>query len=251
MQPIALLTPASPPLATRLDCKCCGAAARLDGYADLDRDCYGANARRGRSAGVPVPYYRCPACDFMFTDFFDDWTPEDFRCRIYNDEYALFDPRFADERPRKTAARVGQIAPDKATRILDYGCGNGRTLELLREQGYADVSGYDPFHAHPQRPQGDRFDLVICVEVAEHSTRPLELFADLQQLTAAHGVILLSTRDFAKAQGRWTDDWYVAPRNGHVSFYSRRTLGLLAQSMGRNHLQLDTYRHLLVPAGAG
>lgn len=241
-------TPATPALPSRLDCKCCGSAAVLDGYADLDRDCYGVNARRGQSAGVPVPYYRCGVCDHMFSTYFDAWTADDFRRRIYNDEYALFDPRFADARPRKTVARVCGLAPNKATRILDYGCGNGRTMALLREQGYGDVTGYDPFHAHPQRPSGERFDLVICVEVAEHTTRPLELLSDLQRLTAPHGLILLSTRDFAQVKGRWSDDWYVAPRNGHVSFYSRRTLGLLAAGMGRKHLQLDTYRHLLVPA---
>lgn len=245
--PTLLPLPARQAVATALECKCCGSAARLSGYADFDRDCYGYNERREQMRGIAVPYYRCAACEFAFTDHFDGWTPDDFRCHVYNDDYGLFDPNFADVRPHKTAKRVAGIARDKQTRILDYGCGNGRTMALLREAGYRHVVGFDPYHANPQEPQGGPFDFVICVEVAEHTTRPLQLFADLARFIAPHGVILLSTRDFSEVKGRWVDDWYVAPRNGHVSFYTQRTLKLLAASVGRDYIKIDTYRHLLAP----
>lgn len=238
------------PLTRHADCKCCGNSARLDGYADLDRDCFGHNERRGNVSGVPIPYYRCAACDFTFTPAFDGWTPEDFARHIYNDEYALFDPRFAEERPKTTARLVGSLARDPRTRILDYGCGNGRTVELLRALGYTEVQGFDPFHANPQPPATGVFDLVICIEVAEHTPSPLDLFARLASHTAPHGVILVSTRDFSEVNGRWSDDWYVAPRNGHVSFYSQRTLRLLAASLQRDYVKLDSFRHLLVPRPA-
>lgn len=246
-------SPTLPPLPTReafatvRECKCCGSPARLSGYADFDRDCYGYNERRGQVSGIAVPYYRCAACEFAFTDSFDEWTDEDFQRHIYNDEYGLFDPNFAEVRPQTTAKRVGTIARNKQTHILDYGCGSGRTIELLREAGYANVTGFDPYHANPQQPQGGPFDFVICVEVAEHTTRPLQLFAELARFTAPHGVILLSTRDFSEVKGRWVDDWYVAPRNGHVSFYTQRTLKLLAASVGREYIKLDSFRHLLAP----
>jgi SAM-dependent methyltransferase len=248
-QPVAPLQLALPAVTT-LPCKCCGNTARLEGYADSERDCYGLNPRRGRVSGLPVPYYRCAACDFAFTDAFDAFSAEDFRRHIYNAEYEQFDPRFASERPKKTAARVMELAPARHTRILDYGSGNGLTVQLLRDAGYTDVTGFDPFHGgdsqrQPPTPQG--YDFVICVEVAEHTTRPLELFAELGALVAPHGVILVSTQDFAEVKGRWVDDWYVAPRNGHVSFYSQRTLSLLAASLQRQYFKLDKYRHLLAP----
>lgn len=236
-----------PAFAPVRECKCCGSDAQLSGYADFDRDCYGYNQRRSQASGIVVPYYRCAQCEFAFTDFFDDWSSQDFKQHVYNDEYGLFDPNFAEVRPHKTAKRVAGLARSPQTRILDYGCGNGRTIELLREAGYQQVVGFDPYHADPQPPQGGPFDFVICVEVAEHTTQPLQLFAALSQYTAPHGVILLSTRDFAEVKGRWVDDWYVAPRNGHVSFYTQRTLRLLANSIGRDYIKIDTYRHLLVP----
>ncbi len=222
----------------------------MAGYADFDRDCYGYNASRGRASGIPIPYYRCSGCDFAFTNSFDNWSDDDFRQHVYNDEYGLFDPNFADKRPHKTAQRVAALLPTRSARILDYGCGNGRTVELLRQAGYTDVTGYDPFHAHQSRPGAGGYDFVICVEVAEHTTRPLELFAELARFTAPHGVILLSTCDFSEVKGRWVDDWYVAPRNGHVSFYTQRTLTLLASSIGRDYMKIDLFVHLLVPHSA-
>lgn len=238
--------------ATRLACKCCGAAAALEGYADFDRDCYGLNARRGRVRGQPVPYYRCRGCDFSFTDAFDGWNGEAFRTHVYNGEYEQFDPRFAEKRPRRTLGFVQRLFPDTGTRILDWGAGNGRTAALLREAGYAQVTEYDPFHGRQQqRPAQAAFDLVLCIEVAEHHTQPLALFAELDAWAGDAGCVLLSTRDFGDVKGRWVDDWYVAPRNGHLSFYSRRTLGLLAASLGRGYHRVDGYRHLLGPRGSG
>lgn len=54
--------------------------------------------------------------------------------------------------------------------VLDYGCGFGYLVDLLRERGM-DVGGWDPVYAPdsngPLRPS---YDLVICREVLEHLT---------------------------------------------------------------------------------
>lgn len=232
---------------TSAACKCCGTSAALDGYADFDRDCYGFNAKRSQIRGIPIPYYRCLACEFAFTDAFDEWSPEDFKANIYNDEYELFDPNYASIRPKRTAELVQHLARSRNIRILDYGSGNGLTAGLLRDSGYKNVTEYDPFHGDATKPSQGGFDLVLCIEVAEHVTQPIALFAELGQYVSPQGIILLSTKDMSAVPGRWSDDWYVAPRNGHISFYTSRTLQLLANSMGRRHHQLDGFRHLLMP----
>lgn len=233
--------------ATAQPCKCCGSSARLSGFVDFDRDCFGYNAKRGQVRGLPIAYYRCADCEFAFTTAFDDWSPEDYQAHIYNDEYALFDPNFATQRPQNTSTLIQHLVHNRAVRILDYGSGNGYTARLLREAGYANVTEYDPFHGDPVKPAQGGFDLVICIEVAEHVPDPLRLFAELNSYTAAQGIILLSTKDMAEVQGDWVNDWYVAPRNGHISFYSARTLTLLGNSLGRSYRRLDSFRHLLMP----
>lgn len=235
--------------ATQQICKCCGAQARLSGFVDFDRDCFGYNAKRGQIRGLPIAYYCCAECEFAFTDAFDDWSPADYQAHIYNDEYALFDPNFATERPQNTCKLVQHLIHNRSVRILDYGSGNGHTARLLRQAGYAHVTEYDPFHGDPVKPAQGGFDLVICIEVAEHVPDPLRLFAELNSYTAAHGIILLSTKDMAEVQGNWVNDWYVAPRNGHISFYSGRTLTLLGNSLNRSYRKLDSFRHLLMPKG--
>ena len=235
------------PYATQQPCKCCGAGARLSGFADFDRDCYGYNAKRGQVRGLPIAYYHCDECSFAFTDAFDAWSPADFQAHIYNSEYHLFDPNFAAERPKGTSALVQHLIRNRSVRILDYGSGNGHTARLLREAGYANVTEYDPFHGDPVKPAQGGFDLVICIEVAEHCLDPLALFAELNGYAAGHGIILLSTKDMADVKGDWVNDWYVAPRNGHISFYTHRTLELIGNSLNRNYRKLDGFRHLLMP----
>lgn len=44
-------------------------------------------------------------------------------------------------------------------KILDFGCGFGNDVKLLRQKGF-DITGYDPYY-FPQYPQG-KFDTIIC-----------------------------------------------------------------------------------------
>jgi cytidyltransferase-like protein len=55
----------------------------------------------------------------------------------------------------------------KGCSVLDYGCGFGYLVELLKERGM-DVNGWDPVYA-PEKPRR-RADLVVCREVLEHLT---------------------------------------------------------------------------------
>ncbi|ALF52871.1 HIT family protein [Nostoc piscinale CENA21] len=47
-------------------------------------------------------------------------------------------------------------------KILDFGCGFGNDVKLLREQGF-DITGYDPYYL-PDYPYG-KFDTIICFYV--------------------------------------------------------------------------------------
>src|SRR5688572_1810116 len=78
-------------------CKCCGSLAPLFGVVDFHKNCEIAHGRNVLSlSGVPVYYHRCRSCGFIFTVAFDHFSPGDFAREIYNDEYRLVDPDFAD-----------------------------------------------------------------------------------------------------------------------------------------------------------
>ncbi|HEY9599277.1 MAG TPA: bifunctional class I SAM-dependent methyltransferase/HIT family protein [Cyanophyceae cyanobacterium] len=47
-------------------------------------------------------------------------------------------------------------------KILDFGCGLGNDVKLLKQKGF-DITGYDPYH-FPKYPT-DKFDTIICFYV--------------------------------------------------------------------------------------
>jgi len=228
-------------------CKCCGALAFPFGVVDFHKNCEIRRRNVLDVSGVPVYYYRCPRCHFIFTTAFDQFTHEDFRQYIYNQEYLLVDPDYEETRPRGNAEIVCNLFREAKPRsILDYGGGHGVLAQLLRAKGFSHVETYDPFVPRFAARPTDRFDCVVCFEVVEHSTVPARVFADMSDLLTDSGLILFSTLlQPADIDSQGLNWWYAAPRNGHVSLYSKPSLAMLAQSLGFNLGSFTESYHVL------
>jgi SAM-dependent methyltransferase len=213
-----------------VNCKVCGYVAPLFDVVDFNKFCNFQNAYEYGLSGITVPYYRCNKCEFLFTTLFDKWTVDDFSKYIYNKEYIIVDPQYILERPKQCASYVAASLKEecRSAEILDYGCGNGTFVNLLKEYGYSNVTGYDPVSS-PKRPTG-RFTVLFSFEVIEHSPTPLETFEDVFSLMGEGGCCIFSQslqpEDINTIRGSW---WYIAPRNGHVSTYSKKTLAFIAE----------------------
>jgi SAM-dependent methyltransferase len=214
-------------------CKVCGCPALPFDVVDFwkfcsEQDCYAMGM-----SGIPVTYFRCIRCEFIFTTFFDDWSPEDFSNYIYNDDYARIDGEYKEIRPARDAtamaARLVGISSDM--RMLDYGSGSGAFAATLRELNRLNFSNYDPF-SHPSKPEGE-FDLLTCFEVMEHSAHPLALLTDMKRFAKPGASIVFSTGlqppNIETIRGNW---WYIGPRNGHASIFNAISLALLAERLG-------------------
>jgi Methyltransferase domain len=208
-------------------CKICGGEAMLYGVVDFNKSCEEQHGVRLPLVGVPVYYRRCGACGFLFTDAFDDWGIEEFRAHIYNDAYQTVDPEYATVRPQGNAGLVekfwGEIKND--IRVLDFGGGNDALCAALRAKGFATALTYDPMvPEHARRPDG-KFDLITCFETLEHLPDPVASIGAIVECAADPGLIFYSTLvqpENLEACGLgW---WYVGPRNGHVSIFSRQAL---------------------------
>jgi 2-polyprenyl-6-hydroxyphenyl methylase/3-demethylubiquinone-9 3-methyltransferase len=229
-------------------CKCCGAPASLYGLLDFHKNCeiYRKNALE--ISGVPIYYHRCPVCQFIFTTALDHFTKEDFERHIYNDQYPLIDPDYQEVRPRGNATLVARLFSEaRPARILDYGGGNGTLATLLRDAGFPLVETYDPFVPRfSEKPTG-RFDCVICFEVLEHSTDPSRTLSHMVEFLTDTGIMLISTLlqpdDIDRLGLSW---WYAAPRNAHVSLYSKASLEKLVLPLGFQVHSLDQSYHVLV-----
>lgn len=214
--------------ATSVHCKICGGLARFFDVTDFHK--HGGGYAFGPS-GISVQWFRCDDCEFLFTTFFDDWSPDDFARFVYNADYIKVDPGYVAARPAAQAEALGRLlGPPSGLRILDYGSGAGLMVSRLHENGF-DIHGYDPFSS-PERPVG-QFDLVTCIEVIEHSPDPMALLRDMRSLLKNDGGILLSEAlqpaNIEEIRCNW---WYCAPRNGHCSTFSTNTLALAAERLG-------------------
>jgi hypothetical protein len=218
-----------PVLATATPCKICAAPAELYGVVDLNRPCEIPGGARPPLSGVPVYYRRCGACGFLFTDAFDDWSHDQFKTHIYNDGYHVFDPDYQTARPSNNASTVANLwtAHKGSMRVLDFGGGNDVFCTSLRASGFLEAVTYDPMvpeYAH--RPEG-KFDLVTCFETLEHLPNPVAGIASIVDCVAEPGAVFYSTltqpADFDRQGVSW---WYVGPRNGHISIFTKQALAL-------------------------
>lgn len=215
-------------------CKICGGHAELYGVVDFNKNCEELRRKVLTPCGVPIYYHQCRVCDFVFTTAFDKFAHEDFARYIYNNEYHLVDPDFASARPQANGGALSQMfSGHKHIRILDYGGGNGFLAAALRKGGFADVHVYDPFvPEHAVRPEGT-FDLITSFEVLEHTPRPLETARDMASLLSSPGLLLFSTLlRTGTAVNEGVNWWYIGPRNGHVSIFSRPSLNRLTTACG-------------------
>lgn len=213
---------------------CAGHCVPLD-VVDFHKTCVEEKGLFMSLSGIPVYYFLCEQCGFVFAPEFSSWTPADFGKYIYNAQYAEIDPDFKTVRPEINAQGLLKLFPQmQGVTHLDYGGGAGYLSELLRGAGW-DSRTYDPYAGeHRTLPPGARFQLITSFEVFEHVPDPVRLLEDLGKMLDDDGVLFFSTElsDGRVQRHKRIDWWYIAPRNGHISIYSQESLRRLAERFG-------------------
>lgn len=142
-------------------------------------------------------------------------------------------------------------------RILDVGCGDGLLFDRLGEFGEVEGVEADPSLVSPggrHRAQihvrpfdasfqpGKSYSLILMLDVIEHLRDPVGALRHVAQLLERDGILVATVPAFPML---WTthDDL-----NHHVTRYTRRSFGTLAEQAG---LRVDATRyffHWLFPA---
>jgi Methyltransferase domain len=228
-------------------CKCCGGRTRLFGSIDASRSGQDRYGQVFPPSGEQIVYWRCLGCKFVFTNDLDSLSSAELAARIYNDDYIRADPDFADKRPNYFVGVLDELLVPLKHRIeaLDFGGGRGALANLARDKGFDRYDSYDPFFGNQTRPMR-HYDLVTAFEVVEHSRDPLSTFQEMQSFLKRGGVVMFSTMLQPKnVDPEW---WYIAPRNGHVSIHSSRSLWTLANRLGMHCLSVSQGLHVLYPS---
>ncbi|PKL76264.1 MAG: hypothetical protein CVV27_11150 [Candidatus Melainabacteria bacterium HGW-Melainabacteria-1] len=212
-------------------------------------------------SGQAFDYLRCTACGCLQIEAI----PQDLE-HYYPADYYSYDPeaakgwRAALRRARNRAllrgghawlawlqpyealaAVAGQHLPRQA-RILDVGCGRGQLVNALREQGYAQTCGIDPFLAQDLSPWiqkrslaniSGHWDLIMLHHSLEHLPDPHQAFAEIRRLLAPHGRVLIRVPTVDSwAFSHYGDCWVQWDPPRHLYLFSRQNLDLLAAAHG-------------------
>jgi hypothetical protein len=228
-------------------CKVCRAEALPFDLLDFNKSCEGFVLG---AAANPVVYRRCSGCRFVFTDFFDDFTSEMWRKFVYNEEYGRVDPDYKHVRPRINAHLLKTFLwGRKHTTIgLDYGGGNGKTSELMRARGWT-FDSFDPFgQTLMDQSHLGHYNFSSAIEVFEHTPDPVGTLGEiLSKMDPNRMMILISTvlTDGVVSDNSGLGWWYAAPRNGHVSLYSRKSLEKLGARFELQCLSVGSGPHFI------
>lgn len=134
-------------------------------------------------------------------------------------------------------------AADCTPQVLDWGAGpEPVATELLRERGY-EVQPYDPLFGPPLPSENHLFDIILCIEVAEHFKNPAADFEIMARYLKPGGLLAVHTHTipkglFAAKEHTLTNyfvPWWYKEDPTHVSFYSETSLGLLAFISGLSY----------------
>lgn len=172
-----------------LCCPLCGLQTDAPDAADIGT----ARGNTARFLGTVFKLWRCPRCGTIKT-----LGKVDYR-DIYSD-YPLNERRldaFARGTYTNLLRRLKQCGLKENDRLLDYGCGNGVLLKFLREKGYENADGYDPytpdFAARPER----LYDCVVANDVIEHTDDPRAFIRECAALVKPGGLLYIGTADAA------------------------------------------------------
>ena len=163
-------------------------------------------------------------------------------------------------RRRIIRAELAQLALPAHARVLDAGCGSGRTLQELA--GYGDVHGIelDEGAAELARSRGqgevlvgrlealpwaqDSFDLITCLDVIEHTPDDRATLAELLRVTKPSGYMLVTVPAY---QALWS---LHDEANHHYRRYGRRTLREAAHAAGWTVIRMSSFNSLLLAPAA-
>lgn len=224
---------------THSTCKVCSKGASLYGVRDLNASCND-EEKPMPLLGVPVWYYQCDHCKLIFTRKMDDWAEAEFNDHIYNKFYYKVDPDYMFERPVRNASFLHELLDNKSLTLLDYGGGNGKTAELLREVGY-DARCWDPFSGEP-RPDL-KVDVVSSIEVFEHTTDPHRTFLEAVSFLKPGGMLVFTTLVNDELRPREMH-WYISPRNGHLLMHSYESIKHLCEHHGWEVNHINNSLHI-------
>ena len=131
--------------------------------------------------------------------------------------------------------------------ILDVGCGSGRLLYIMKEAGFENVFGADPFirgdleydnglkiykKSVEQMAEDSRWDFIMFHHSFEHVASPIEVLGAAKNLLKEKGKIIIRIPVVGYAWEKYGVDWYQLDAPRHLYLHSKESMNYMAEKVG-------------------
>lgn len=149
--------------------------------------------------------------------------------------------------PHDKLPRLQQAGVNTQSRILDVGCGAGHLLHSLKECGFVNTHGIDPFNAKDieysngltiekksiHEVTDNNWDLIMMNHSFEHVLDQHETLAQIKKLLKPNGVCMIRIPTVSSwAWDHYGVDWVQLDAPRHLFLHSQKSMQFLADEVG-------------------
>lgn len=141
---------------------------------------------------------------------------------------------------------LSRVEINKKSSLLDIGCGKGVFLYSLKNAGYDNILGIDPFLDKSILYQNgllikniqlfevkEEFDFITMHHSFEHMNNPFEVLSHIRKILKPNGVLIVRipvTNTFA--WNKYKENWVQLDAPRHAFIYSVEALNILLKNTG-------------------
>jgi SAM-dependent methyltransferase len=132
------------------------------------------------------------------------------------------------------------------SKILDVGCASGRVLYILRDAGFKNLLGVDPYIKSDLKYSNGlnilkkfindieiKFDLILFNHSFEHIPNPIETLIKVSELLSKDGICLIRTPIASSyAWKKYGSNWVQIDAPRHFFIYTIDSIEILSQKCG-------------------
>jgi len=241
MTGVAVQTPAK--------CWICGSSENRPFRASTIRDTIDSTSVRisDSAYGQTAALSECRNCSFVFANPIPH--PEVVDLYRGMDDNAYHDSSWARRfQMRRLVDEVADIYPE-ARSLLDVGAGTGLLVSEAIQRGLR-ADGVEPsrwgvdtaaktngvsLYCGTLQENADRlghYDVVMLVDVVEHTTDPLGMIREAVERLSPGGVVVIVTPDIGSLTARVMKRWWWHHRIAHVCFFNQKSMRKVLELMG-------------------
>jgi len=148
--------------------------------------------------------------------------------------------------PNNSLQLLRNLPIDKSSKILDVGCGDGALLYDLKEIGFVNLLGIDPYiEKDLQHKNGlnilkknifdlyEKFDLIMFHHSFEHIKEQFETLNKVKELLNPEGVLLICVPTVSSyAWEKYKEHWVQLDAPRHYFLHSINSMRILSEKCG-------------------